>query len=197
VALGQDFAGGGIVRKEFALAIDQRFRTYYDNDAFYTVPLWAEALGHSAILAEMVAEVPLLPDVRRLEIADGAAAEAAQGDYQELLRLGGDVSDFSPEGPLGPLWRAEQPSYLWWRLERPDRWVTPMARLGQPIWASERLSGDNVAYLVNFGLDRIESRPDLPDLIDRWTETAPQLVALASRPDAKIRKLVDCCRIDP
>ena len=157
VALGQDFAGGRTVRKEFALAVDQRFRRYYDsrryyyNDAFYGVALWAEMLGHSSILAEIVAGVPLLSDVRRLEIAEGAAAEAARSDYQELLRLGGDVSDFSPEGPLGPLWHADQPLYLWWRLETPDRWVTPMAKLGQPIWASERLSGDDVAYLVDCG----------------------------------------------
>ena len=194
VAVGEAYAGGDNVREEFALAVYQRLLAFIRNPGFRFYPRFPEALGHAANLAAAVAHVPILPDIQRVEIADDTAAEAAQRDYRELLRLRSEVRDFSPEGPLGQVWRAEQPLYSWWRSVRPDRWVTSVARLGRPIWASERLAGESVAYLVDFGLDRIESRPDL---IDRWTDTAPRLVALASRPDAKIGQLVDCCRVDP
>jgi hypothetical protein len=69
-----------------------------------------------------------------------------------------------------------------------------MAKLCAPVWASKRLSEDSLAYLVNFGLDSIESEPNL---IGRWTETVSGLVAVASRPHADIRKAVICCKIDP
>ena len=194
VALGQSFAIGDFVRKEFAQVLSQRLPTYNQFPKVDWIRPFAEVVDHANALVEIVARTPLLSGRRRLEIADEALAEAAETDYRELLRLGMDPVDSSPEGPLGPLWHVEQP--IWWRrrLHKPDQWVAPMTKLGAPIWASEQLSEDSMTYLVNFGLDRIESKPGL---IEPWTETVPLLVADASKPRANIRRLLDCCKIDP
>ncbi len=76
----------------------------------------------------------------------------------------------------------------------PDSWVTPMNQLGQPIWTSQRLPPANLSYLLNFGLDQIESNPDL---IGPWTRSVSTLVAAASTQKTDIRELVECCRIKP
>jgi len=193
VALGQSFAGGDFVRKEFAQALSLRLPTY---DQFtqlnWSLP-FANVAEHANALVEIVAQIPSPSDRQRVEIVGNAEAEAVQTDYQRLLRLKMDALDYSPEGPLGPIWQREEPP--WWRLvDKPDRWVTPLTNLCAPIWSSKQLSEDSFTYLVNFGLDRIESNPGL---IERWTETVYLLLINASRPGANIRNLVDCCRTDP
>jgi hypothetical protein len=195
VALGEAFAGGSTPRTEFCYALDRRMRTY-DRDVLPFVSSPTDSLQHAITLAEIVGN-DRIQDAQRIVISSEAVAEAADRDYHRLRELGRDVTDFSPEGPLGPLWLRANPSDsvfdALWQLLKPDQWVAPLARLAERFWSSESLSDDNQTWLLNFGLDGIDSRPAL---IDRWTETAPRLLD-ASRRGIDIRQAVDCCRIDP
>jgi len=192
VALGQSFAAGEFVRHEFAQALHDRLRNYSREYAPNLIFPWVVAIDHAAVLAEIVARRS--PDSRLagIEIPDDTVADAAQTDFR--LSQERDIVDWSPNGPLGSLWRGEQPR--WWRqwIAAPDSWVSSMNQLGEPLWTSQRLPRESLSYLVNFGLDRIESKPDL---IEPWTQRVSTLVAAASKPRADIREVVNCCRIDP
>ncbi len=198
VAVGQTFAVGGSVRGEFAAALRDRLERYQMDAPPFDSPL-ADVLNHSISLCEIVArqELQVTDDtiaVGTLRISDPVVASATQGELQSLElypreRFAADAFQF-------PLWVAA-PAPRWWREypEPADHWVAPMGRLGEPIWSStEQLSGEDITFLLNFGLDRIDSNPQL---IQPWTESVSNLVAAASRPHANIRKLVDCCRVDP
>jgi hypothetical protein len=194
VALGQSYAIGDFIRNEFAQALLRRLPTYPDLSPIDQNPALGGVLSHAAALLEIIAaRVPFFGPAG-IEIADNAVAEAAASDYRRLLRLRSGAGALSAEELLGPLWPMEEPT--WWRIgpDPPDRWVMPMTRLGMPVWSSERLPPDSLVYLVNFGLDRIESRPDL---IEPWTGTVRLLVASASKRKVDIREAVSCCMVDP
>ena len=190
-ALGQAFASGQTVRVEFALALRDRLRDYRRKRELRQEPSLVEAIDHSVELSEIVAGVG--SDVLRGEVAisDFAVASAAQADLARVsLRF-----DWSEGRSRRPLWsRGLTP--IWWMEapEPPDKWVAPLERLGEPLWTSTRLSGESLIYLLNFGLDRIDSKPQL---IQPWTQSVSSLVAAASRPRADIREVVNCCRVDP
>ncbi len=193
VAMGRAFARGESVRGEFAGALRQRLERYDPKVELLGAVRSGEIFGHARILAGIVetAEAPVGQEVSIMlhEVADAAAA-----DLHRLREMGEDRVDCSPGGPLGPIWRKEPP--VWWpRLpEGPDRWVTPMTRLCEPLWSAQQMAGEDLSYLVDFGLDGIESRPGI---IERWTSTAGELVATASKRRTSIKKLVECCRVDP
>jgi hypothetical protein len=184
------------VRVEFAAALRDRLQRY-QIDAPFDSPL-ADVLNHATFLSEIVAGQGLRVtddtiEVGTLKISDPVVASATQGEIQSLELYPRET--FAPDAFQFPLWIAT-PAPRWWRdyPEAADNWVAPMGQLGEPIWSSTQLSGEDVTFLLNFGLDRIDSNPLL---IQPWTESVSTLVAAASRPRANIRKLVDCCRVNP
>lgn len=157
VAVGQSFAAGDAIRAEFALALRDRLRQYKRKSPIrYFVPL-EEAFDHSAALSEIVAG--RLPEAwdGTIAISDDYVANAARAD---VLRL--SVSEATNWSPQESLW-TEGPYPPWWQRfpEAPDSWVAPMAQLGQPLWSSTSLSGEKLTYLLTFGLDRIDAKPEL------------------------------------
>lgn len=197
VALGQAFASGEEIRTEFALALRDRLRQYERKSPIrQAVPL-SEAFDHSVALSEIAAGQ--LPEgwEGTISISEESVARATQADVRRLTEFGGDVN-WSRQEFSRSLW-VEGPYPFWWRRrerspEAPDSWVEPMAQLGKPLWSSRLLSGDDLTYLLNFGLDRIDAKPAL---IEPWTRSVSSLVAAASRPRANIRDVVNCCRVDP
>lgn len=189
-ALGQAFAAGQTVRAEFALALRDRLRTYQTRE-FRNDSSLVEAINHSVELAEIVAGIPARTLVRRIEISDKAVASATQSDLAALAPAGRGSRTLANRD----LWNNE-PTPKWWAeaAGSPDQWVASLSNLGEPLWEATRLSPENLTYLLNFGLDRIDSKPKL---IEPWTQSVSTLVAAASTPRADVRRLVDCCRIDP
>jgi hypothetical protein len=193
VAVGQAFATGQFVRPEFALALRDRLRDYELKPPAKQYARLVEAINHSVALAEIVAGQRLAADDAGIEISDSAIASAAQAD---IYRFSTEPSiSLFRDLPQGSLWSGT-PAPTWWQEfpEAPDNWVTPISQLGEPLWASSHLTGDSLTYLLNFGLDRIDSKPEL---IQPWTQSVSSLVAAASRPRADIHEVVNCCRVDP
>ena len=190
-ALGQAFAAGQTVRVEFAVGLRDRLRDYRRKRELRQEPSLVEAIDHSVELSEIVAGVDSHVLRREIEISDYAVARAAQADFARVSLLFDSSEEWSRRplwsGGLTPVWWMEAP-------EPPDKWVAPLERLGEPLWTSTRMSGESLIYVLNFGLDRIDSKPQL---IQPWTQSVSALVAAASRPQADIRAVVNCCRVDP
>jgi hypothetical protein len=193
VAVGQAFAAGESVRAEFALALRNRLRQYERKSGIGQALPLVEAFGHSIALSEIIAGERSGTADRRIEISDNAVANAAEADVHRLSFRAEEIN-WAQEETHSSLWSGT-PAPSWWQQypEAPDRWVAPMSQLGEPLWTS-RLSGESLTYLLNFGLDRIDSKPEL---IQPWTQSVSSLVAAASRPRADIREVVNCCRVDP
>jgi hypothetical protein len=147
----------------------------------------AEVLGHAVVLSEMVAADGNI-EIDVVEISHPIVARETEADINSPREI------FYAGRFQRPLWTA-LPAPEWWQHPAAaDKWVVPMGRLGEPIWTSTQLSGEDLVYLLNFGLESIDSNPQL---IQPWTESVSNLVAAASRPRANIRELVDCCRVKP
>lgn len=194
VAVGQAFAAGKPVRAEFAVALRDRLRQYKRKSPIRLFVPLAEALDHSAALSEIVAD--RLPEGwdGTIAISDDYVANAAQAD---VLRLSvpGATMNWSPQESFESLWSEGLYPPWWGRFpEAPDSWVAPMAQLGEPLWSSTSLSGEKLTYLLTFGLDRIDAKPEL---IQPWTQSVSSLVAAASRPRADIGEVIKCCLVDP
>jgi hypothetical protein len=191
VALGQSFADGNFVRRDFAEQLRPRIARFsFDN---ITPP---EAIDRAVGMMVTASEDPLAFGQRpvQLQIDDNFVAREAEHDYKRMDELRKESMDFSALGPLGPLWSGAPPP--WWQVwpERPDRWVGPLGELCAPVWNSTDLPGESVAFLIDFGLSGIEENPDL---IEPWAKTVSQLVATASKPKVNIREAVSCCRVHP
>jgi hypothetical protein len=190
-ALGQAFAAGQTVRVEFALALRDRLQGYGRKRELRQEPSLVEAIDHSVELSEIIAGVGSDALRGEIEISDFALAGAAQADLADLsLRF-----DWPEERSARSLWSGGLTPVWWMKApEPPDKWVAPLELLGEPLWTSTHLSGESLIYLLNFGLDRIDLKPQL---IQPWTQSVSSLVAAASRPRADIREVVNCCRVDP